>query len=51
MGYMSSFILLFLLLVDCRFLNSWSKCPFAVIIDFGKCLFIKVTLSPDHEEK
>ena len=37
--------------VDCNFFACWSRWPFTVATDFGKCLFIKSCIIPGHDVK
>ena len=36
-------------LVDRRFFNSWSRCPFDVVIYLGRCFDIKLVVKPGKE--
>ena len=38
-------------LVDRRFLNSWSRCPFDVATCLGKCFDIKFVVKPGKEKR
>ena len=35
--------------VDYRFFASWSRCPFAVVILFGRCLSMRRVVRPGHD--